>query len=194
MAYKQQSAIPIVEGGTNTQAMANAEGVIYFDGTELATTGAGTANQILTSNGGGGSAPTFQSAGGGGGSHANFFGTSGPAIVLNSSAQVVWTMPQGNNQTFTTQNIPQYIIPAACTISNMYVYVIANSSSSNDTFTLNVNSVNSTLKVTTTAGMTGSFSDLTHSVSVNAGDIIQFEMSATSGGSVTGLISAQYLL
>jgi hypothetical protein len=65
MAYKRNSPIPIVEGGTNATSMANTDGVVYFDGTTLNTTAVGSATQILTSNGAG-MAPTFQNAPAGG--------------------------------------------------------------------------------------------------------------------------------
>ena len=57
--------IPIANGGTNATSMATADGVVYYDGTRLVTTAAGTATQVLTSNGAG-MAPTFQAAGSGG--------------------------------------------------------------------------------------------------------------------------------
>ena len=49
--------IEITKGGTNATSMATNDGVLYFDGTRLVTTGVGTSGQILTSNGSG--APTF---------------------------------------------------------------------------------------------------------------------------------------
>lgn len=51
--------LPIANGGTNANAMATTDGVVYFDGTRLVTTSAGTAGQVLTSNGAG-VAPTYQ--------------------------------------------------------------------------------------------------------------------------------------
>ena len=45
--------------------MATTDGVVYYDGTRLVTTTAGTSGQVLTSNGAG-VAPTYQAAGGGG--------------------------------------------------------------------------------------------------------------------------------
>jgi len=58
--------VSITDGGTNATTMTTADGVVYYDGTRLVTTTAGTATQVLTSNGAG-MAPTFQAAGGGGG-------------------------------------------------------------------------------------------------------------------------------
>lgn len=56
--------LPIANGGTNASSMATTNGVTYFDGTRLVTTTAGTAGQVLTSNGAG-LAPTYQAGGGG---------------------------------------------------------------------------------------------------------------------------------
>ena len=52
-------ALPIINGGTNANAMVNTYGVNYFDGTSIVTTAVGTATHVLTSNGAG-AAPTFQ--------------------------------------------------------------------------------------------------------------------------------------
>jgi len=51
--------LAIAYGGTNANTMATTYGVNYFDGTRIVTTTAGTATQVLTSNGAG-VAPTFQ--------------------------------------------------------------------------------------------------------------------------------------
>lgn len=52
--------IEIAKGGTNATSMATTDGVVYFDGTRLVTSAAGTAAQVLTGNGS--SAPTYQAA------------------------------------------------------------------------------------------------------------------------------------
>lgn len=56
--------IAISQGGTNASSMATVDGVVYFDGTRLVTTGAGMAGQLLTSQGSGN--PPVWAAGGGG--------------------------------------------------------------------------------------------------------------------------------
>lgn len=78
--------IPIANGGTNASSMATVDGVVYYDGTRLVTTAAGTAGQVLTSNGAG-VAPTYQAGGGGGGGITSIAGDTGgaqtgPAITL----------------------------------------------------------------------------------------------------------------
>ena len=54
------SAIPIAisKGGTNATSMSTTDGVAYYNGTSILVTSAGTANQVLTSNGAG-VAPTY---------------------------------------------------------------------------------------------------------------------------------------
>lgn len=52
--------LPISRGGTNATSMTTTDGVVYFDGTKLATTSAGTSGQVLTS-GGAGVAPSYAS-------------------------------------------------------------------------------------------------------------------------------------
>jgi hypothetical protein len=59
MAYKTRSPIPIIEGGTNAQTMADNHGVVIFDATSLVTLPVGTAGYVLTSNGPGVD-PSFQ--------------------------------------------------------------------------------------------------------------------------------------
>jgi len=49
--------LPIANGGTNANAMANNFGVNYYDGTKIVTTAQGAANTLLHGNGAG--APTF---------------------------------------------------------------------------------------------------------------------------------------
>lgn len=63
MAYKEKSPIPIIEGGTNASTMTTTDGVVYYDGSKLVTTSAGTSTQVLTSNGAG-MAPTYQASSG----------------------------------------------------------------------------------------------------------------------------------
>lgn len=51
MSYKQQSPIPISEGGTNVTSLTDIEGVIIYNGTGMVTVNPGIANRVLTSNG-----------------------------------------------------------------------------------------------------------------------------------------------
>ncbi len=64
-SYALSTPVSIANGGTNATSMATTDGVVYYDGTSLVTTSAGTSGQVLTSNGAG-VAPTYQAAGGSG--------------------------------------------------------------------------------------------------------------------------------
>lgn len=88
--------VSIANGGTNASSMTTTDGVVYYDGTRLVTTTAGTAAQVLTSNGAG-VAPTFQAAAGGGvtgpGSSTDravvtWNGAGGTALFNNSTSKI----------------------------------------------------------------------------------------------------------
>lgn len=66
LTIQMTSPLPIIQGGTNATSMTTTDGVIYYDGTRLVTTAAGTSTYVLTSNGAG-NAPTFQVSSGGSG-------------------------------------------------------------------------------------------------------------------------------
>lgn len=51
--------VSIANGGTNATSMTSTNGVVYYDGSKLNTTSAGTINYVLTGNGAG-VAPSFQ--------------------------------------------------------------------------------------------------------------------------------------
>jgi hypothetical protein len=107
MAYKQQSPIPIEEGGTNsTVSQINVpNGVMVFTGTRLVPINPGTANQILTSNGPI-LPPTFQAAPASGISTLN--GNSGSATgstVTLSGAGDVTTSATGSTVTITGSGV-----------------------------------------------------------------------------------------
>src|ERR1019366_7769071 len=98
------STVPVANGGTGQNTLA-AHGVIIGEGTSgVNVTSAGTAGQVLTSNGASAD-PTFQAAGGGGGGTVNsgtqyqmaYYATTGTAvsgsssITTNSSNQLLVT-------------------------------------------------------------------------------------------------------
>lgn len=60
--------LPAGNGGTGNTTYTT-DGIIYYDGSKMASTSAGTAGQVLTSNGPG-VAPTYQTGGGGGSGYA----------------------------------------------------------------------------------------------------------------------------
>jgi len=87
------------------------------------------------------------------------------------------------------QSAAELVSPVSGVLSKMYVRATSNASTTNTTFTLNINGANTAVVVTVTALTTGSFSDLTHSVAVSQGDLIQWESQATTTGSIVGTIS-----
>ena len=163
---------PICAGTTSTGA--------FQDG------GTNSANEFLVSNGAG-ALPTWKiirGSGTGGKSPLSMWqsGNTGTAVTR-------WAAPFGSGS-ITTQANAQFIVPYAGTISKLYVNVSANTSTTNTTVTVNKNSSNSAVVATITALTTGIFSDATHSVSVAAGDLIQWELSAAaSTKSWAGVIS-----
>lgn len=60
-AINTANPIAVASGGTGASTMATTDGVCYYDGTKIVVTAAGTAAQILTSNGAG-VAPTYQTS------------------------------------------------------------------------------------------------------------------------------------
>ena len=125
---------------------------------------------------------------GGSSSSTSVLGTSPIPSVVGST---VWATPYASS-VFATQSLAEFIVPQSGTISNLYVNVVSNASTSNNTVTINKNGVNTSIVVTITASTVAVFSDLIHSASFSAGDTIQFELSASTTGTWSGIISVQF--
>lgn len=81
--------LPIDQGGTNAITFTPQYGVIYFDGTQLTATGAGTTGQVLTSANGAG-APSFMTPASGGGTITTTYNTPGTyTFTPNAATRVV---------------------------------------------------------------------------------------------------------
>ena len=78
----------VAYGGTNNTATPTAGGSVYGDGTKMATTAAGTAGQVLTSNGS--SAPTWADP-------VTPSQASGALIVNEDSVTTSYVLPTGSN-------------------------------------------------------------------------------------------------
>ncbi len=159
---------------------------------------AGTADQLGTVNIVGGTnvtvvptANTITINATGGGTGKSFVGTDGITIVQLCTDTTSWiSLYDPSTGTQADHNFP---VPVAGIFSNMYVYVTQNTSAVGVTITLNKNNVNTALVVSIGAGATGTFSDTTHSVAFVAGDLLQWEDSATDAGkNVKGVISMQF--
>lgn len=88
-----------------------------------------------------------------------------------------------------TQSDAQFITPVPGTLSKLFIHVAANTSTTDVSLTVNVNNVATAITVNITALTTGTFSDITHTAAVVAGDLIQFEASGSTVGPVSGAIS-----
>jgi hypothetical protein len=170
MAYKRISPMPIVEGGTNAQSYTS-DGVVYYDGTKLNSTSAGTAGQILLSQGGAGNPPIFGASSASGN------------MVISSVGRIISTGSQnlpliGSDGTqfvgFVAYTSAFTIMPTAGTFNNLSVYLAVNTSAANTVITLSINNVLTSITVTVPASTTGVFQDLVHNASCNAGDLVGY--------------------
>jgi hypothetical protein len=195
MAYKRQSPGPISEGYTNALSMANTNGTAYFDGTKVNTVNPGTALQILKSNGAG-MAPTFQSSSGGSGVSIIGFTSQNdisPNRYLATTTTDSYLAPFGfRNPGADSSGSNIVICPLTGTFSNMYVYISQNLSTTDVTFNLITNGINSLIAVTVPAGTTGLFSDTTHSIGITAAQTVQMFCQQATTGNVYGSISIQF--
>lgn len=119
----------------------------------------------------------------------NIIGTTSPSLSIAALAGTCWLGINASALSL-TKAAAQTPIPYAATVSSLYVYVTGNLSTNAVTVKINVNGTNSGIIATIPALTTGTFTDLTHSASVSAGDQLQFEVSAGLIGIVTGVIVA----
>ena len=123
------SPLGIASGGTATSSFATQYGVAYYDGTKIATTGAGTTGQVLTSAGSG-SAPTFQSPSGSAGAWvliSTQTASAASAIIFSglSSTYNIYMLSYGN----VVKSGGAVSIYAQCSTNNGTSYVTTNMSS-----------------------------------------------------------------
>lgn len=125
---------------------------------------------------------TSNTASGGGGSGGGWSGWSGlPLTFVTNATQ--FSAPVGGALTSTTESVVQLKASTTATISGLQVSISAALGvSATLAVTLRDGGVSQALTCTTASGGT-SCSDTTHSVSVNQGDLISFQL--VSGGSVT---------
>lgn len=110
-----------------------------------------------------------------------------PHSNLSSAASILFQGPYGTGSA--TENFEQFTMPMAATFTNLYVTAVTNASTSNCTVTLRVNGANTALVATVTALTTGNFTDLTHSVTCVAGDLISWSVQQGTVGVIVGSIS-----
>jgi len=169
--------VTIAHGGTNATSMTNTYGVNYFDGTRLVTTGVGTMDQVLTSNGAG-VAPTFKSV------EAVASSVIGTAVWSPTGSVGLYQRFYGSGSGGTAVGSAQFVMPDDITIFNLYVNVTTNNSSTPMTIAINVNGVDTALSVAIPATTNGVFSNTVNTVAVAGGDLVALHLTGnTHGGS-----------
>lgn len=116
--------------------------------------------------------------GGGGGATLGFSGA-GSTVAKGATSYLGW----GTGGVQSAEADAEIKIGHAATISNLYCYVVANSTGADgNTITIRHNGAGTTLQVTFDTGVTGWQSDLTGSYSVSAGDTLSIEVINTGSG------------
>lgn len=134
---------------------------------------------------------TINSGNPGAGSISILGAAPGSLYSLNDTGALRWICPSASGPS-STQNVVQFAVPVAGTLSELYVNVGSNASTTNCTITVNKNGSNTAMVATITALTTGSFTDLTHSIAFAAGDLLQFELQQSTTGDISGSISVVF--
>lgn len=87
----------------------------------------------------------------------------------------------GSNFSGATPQLVNIVAPANGTMSKLYINIYTNTDAGARNFTFYKSNSATALTLATTAGTTGVVSDVTHSVSVSAGDLICFLLSSGTG-------------
>lgn len=168
--------LPEANGGTNQSTYTTGD-LLYSSATNtLSKLTAVTTGKELRSAGVG-TAPTYATAGG---AVVSFYLNTGQAWVANAYLGI-----GGDGSSIFSNNIVGWRAPAAGTLSNLTVYGLTNTSGSTVITIYKATSAStsptySSTALTTTLGTgTNNGSDTTHTVSVNAGDLIVAFSSAT---------------
>lgn len=123
LASGVSGVLPIANGGTNTAGGSyTTDGVLYYDGTEFATTAIGIAGFPLTSNGSG--APTFQkvslTAAVTGSLPIAYGGTSGTSVATARTALGI----EGGASFITTTGSSNYTTPSTITTATQFKFTL----------------------------------------------------------------------
>jgi hypothetical protein len=106
------------------------------------------------------------------------------ALATSSTGSLFFADTGSNSAVAVNTTGPRYTLNAASTVANLRVFVDASGSANAVTLTVYKNGGATALTVSLTAGTTGAFSDLTHTVSFAAGDDIA--LVAVLGGGTPG--------
>lgn len=88
----------------------------------------------------------------------------------------------GTNTFNTDESKRQNVIPTNCLFKNLYVDVASNNRATNSIVNLRINSVDGSLSIVIPGNTVGVFSDTVNTDNVNAGDLVNYEI--TRGGGV----------
>ncbi len=111
-------------------------------------------------------------------------------FLIAQTGVMKWICP--NSGASAVQSQAQTVMPNNGIISNLYIYTDENASTIPVTITINKNSVNTAITTTIGAGLTGIFTDLTHTATYAAGDLFQVEVTPSATGFLTGSISCTF--
>ncbi len=163
--------LPIANGGTNSTATPTNGGVAYGDGSAYQFNAAGVSGQVLQSNGA--AAPDWTDAG------TMMLGGNSNNTAVNNTTQYFMIIGAGVGAVADVQAGTRSLFSRAGTIKNLYVIISAAlGGGKTGTVTVMKNGVATSLVATLSVGPT-SFSDLTHTVSVAAGDEIGIKVTTT---------------
>lgn len=122
-------------------------------------------------------------------------GGSGGAVfiaLITGVSTITYYRISGNGSSSTAISV-EAPMPRAGTFQNAYINVYNNSATSGSVnFTLTVNGSAAAVTIAVGAGSTGTFSDTTHTVSVSAGDLVCWQTSPATGGTVNGYIAVEF--
>ncbi len=149
----------------------------------LSVADGGTAGQVLTSTGTN-STPTFQA-----------LPTNKPVtmVIQENIPQVLFTTaalrytPLSSSliSTAGSEGISNQVMPIAATIGNLTISVTTNANTADGIMTLRVNGASTALTATVTASSTGTFTNTTDKVSVNAGDLVCWQCTQATTGNTS---------
>jgi hypothetical protein len=151
---------------------------------QSADSGISNVGYVLTSTGNA-SLPTWQAVSGGNG---KMVFTIGP-VALNNAISAQYSVFNYNGQSTIGPYTSSTLIPYAGTISTMYMIVADNANTATANFTIMKNGVDQSMTIAVGAGATGTFTDLTHSFSVAAGDVICLHADHATTGTTNGSLS-----
>jgi hypothetical protein len=169
-----------------TGTLTGATSITFPTSGTLISTAPGTSGNVLTSNGTGWESQALTDTSPRGVNNVSMYRGSSDPILTTAEYQNLSVRKLDSSSTL-SYGSP---IPFSGTISRLFVSCETAPSGGTFVLTIQVNGTDSALTCTVADGATTG-SDITHSVSVSAGDILRFKY-LKSGGTVSGSISASF--